>query len=56
VTSVFNDVSCSDIGFDAEDNEVTLISEGRERRIEKRSERECAAAIPRRGATSWKGG
>ncbi len=42
---VFNDVSRSDIGFEAEDNEVTLIGDGGERRVEKRSKEECAVAI-----------
>ncbi len=42
---VFNDVSRSDIGFDAEDNEVTVIGEAGERRIGRRSKDECAAAI-----------
>jgi phosphopantothenoylcysteine decarboxylase/phosphopantothenate--cysteine ligase len=41
----FNDVSRSDIGFDAEENELTLISASGERLIGKRSKRECAAAI-----------
>jgi phosphopantothenoylcysteine decarboxylase/phosphopantothenate--cysteine ligase len=41
----FNDVSRSDIGFDAEDNELTLITASSERLIGKRSKRECAAAI-----------
>jgi phosphopantothenoylcysteine decarboxylase/phosphopantothenate--cysteine ligase len=40
-----NDVSRSDIGFDAEENELTLITASGERLIEKRSKRECAAAI-----------
>jgi len=42
---VFNDVSRSDIGFDAEDNEVTLIRADGERTIGKRSKDACAAAI-----------
>jgi phosphopantothenoylcysteine decarboxylase/phosphopantothenate--cysteine ligase len=42
---VFNDVSRSDIGFDSEDNEVTLIGEHRERPVGKRSKRDCAVAI-----------
>ena len=42
---VFNDVSRSDIGFDAEDNEVTLIGADGERTIGKRSKDACAAAI-----------
>jgi phosphopantothenoylcysteine decarboxylase/phosphopantothenate--cysteine ligase len=41
----FNDVSRSDIGFDAEDNELVLISASGERLIQKQSKRECAAAI-----------
>jgi phosphopantothenoylcysteine decarboxylase / phosphopantothenate---cysteine ligase len=42
---VFNDVSRSDIGFDAEDNEVVLLSERGERKVGKRSKPEVAAAI-----------
>jgi phosphopantothenoylcysteine decarboxylase/phosphopantothenate--cysteine ligase len=42
---VFNDVSRSDIGFDSEDNEVTLIREDGERLVEKRSKEECARVI-----------
>jgi phosphopantothenoylcysteine decarboxylase / phosphopantothenate---cysteine ligase len=42
---VFNDVSRDDIGFDAPDNEVVLISRSGERRIGKASKREIAAAI-----------
>ncbi len=42
---VFNDVSRSDIGFDAEDNELTLITASDERLLGKRSKRECAVAI-----------
>jgi phosphopantothenoylcysteine decarboxylase/phosphopantothenate--cysteine ligase len=42
---VFNDVSRTDIGFDSEDNEVTVIGEAGERRISRRSKDECAAAI-----------
>lgn len=42
---VFNDVSRSDIGFEASDNEVTIIGEDGERHIGKRSKEECAAAI-----------
>jgi phosphopantothenoylcysteine decarboxylase/phosphopantothenate--cysteine ligase len=42
---VFNDVSRSDIGFEAEDNEVTLIREDGERRVSRRSKEECAVAI-----------
>jgi phosphopantothenoylcysteine decarboxylase/phosphopantothenate--cysteine ligase len=45
ILMVFNDVSRSDIGFDAEDNEVTLITRERERHVSKRSKGECAAAI-----------
>lgn len=41
----FNDVSRSDIGFDAEENELTLITAAGERHVEKQSKRECAAAI-----------
>jgi phosphopantothenoylcysteine decarboxylase/phosphopantothenate--cysteine ligase len=42
---VFNDVSRPDIGFDATENEVTLIGEAGERRIPKRSKEQCAVAI-----------
>jgi len=42
---VFNDVSRSDIGFEAEDNEVVLVTAGGERVVGKRSKEECAVAI-----------
>jgi phosphopantothenoylcysteine decarboxylase/phosphopantothenate--cysteine ligase len=42
---VFNDVSRSDIGFEAPYNEVVLISPGGERRIGRRSKEECAVVI-----------
>jgi phosphopantothenoylcysteine decarboxylase/phosphopantothenate--cysteine ligase len=42
---VFNDVSRSDIGFDASDNEVTLVSAGGERTLPKAPKDEIAAAI-----------
>jgi phosphopantothenoylcysteine decarboxylase/phosphopantothenate--cysteine ligase len=42
---VFNDVSRSDIGFESEDNEVTLIRADGERTIGKRGKAACAAAI-----------
>jgi phosphopantothenoylcysteine decarboxylase/phosphopantothenate--cysteine ligase len=42
---VFNDVSRSDIGFDAPDNEVVLISRTDERRIGKAPKQTIAAAI-----------
>jgi len=42
---VFNDVSRSDIGFDAEENEVVLIGRKNERRLEKASKRAVAGAI-----------
>jgi phosphopantothenoylcysteine decarboxylase/phosphopantothenate--cysteine ligase len=42
---VFNDVSRSDIGFDAEDNEVVLVSDRGERKVGKRSKALVAAAI-----------
>ena len=42
---VFNDVSRTDIGFDSEQNEVTVVSPGRERTITKRTKRDVAAAI-----------
>jgi phosphopantothenoylcysteine decarboxylase / phosphopantothenate---cysteine ligase len=53
---VFNDVSRSDIGFEAEDNEITMIGEGGERHVGKRSKRECAAAILDEIATLLEGG
>jgi phosphopantothenoylcysteine decarboxylase / phosphopantothenate---cysteine ligase len=42
---VFNDVSQSGVGFEAEDNEIVLVSSQGERRIGKRSKEECAVAI-----------
>jgi phosphopantothenoylcysteine decarboxylase/phosphopantothenate--cysteine ligase len=42
---VFNDVSRDDIGFDAADNEVVLVSGSRERRIQKAAKERIAAAI-----------
>ena len=42
---VYNDVSRDDIGFDAADNEVVLVSAGGERRIEKAAKERIAAAI-----------
>jgi phosphopantothenoylcysteine decarboxylase/phosphopantothenate--cysteine ligase len=42
---VFNDVSRDDIGFDAADNEVVLVSADGERRIEKAAKERIAAAI-----------
>ena len=42
---VFNDVGRDDIGFDAADNEVVLVSAEGERRIEKASKDRVAAAI-----------
>ena len=42
---VFNDVGRSDIGFDAEENEVVLISESGERRVLKAPKRQIAAAV-----------
>jgi phosphopantothenoylcysteine decarboxylase / phosphopantothenate---cysteine ligase len=42
---VFNDVSRGDIGFDSEDNEVTLIGRDGERRVEKAPKRAVAGAI-----------
>jgi phosphopantothenoylcysteine decarboxylase/phosphopantothenate--cysteine ligase len=42
---VFNDVSRQDIGFDAADNEVVLVSAEGERRIEKAAKERVAAAI-----------
>ena len=42
---VFNDVSRGDIGFDAAENEVVLVSAEGERRIEKAAKKRIAAAI-----------
>jgi phosphopantothenoylcysteine decarboxylase / phosphopantothenate---cysteine ligase len=42
---VFNDVSQSGVGFEAEDNEIVLVSARGERRIGRRSKEECAVAI-----------
>jgi phosphopantothenoylcysteine decarboxylase/phosphopantothenate--cysteine ligase len=42
---VFNDVSRSDIGFDAGDNEVVLITAAGERRVAKAPKDQIAAAI-----------
>ena len=42
---VYNDVSREDIGFDAADNEVVLVTADGDRRIPKASKREIAAAI-----------
>jgi phosphopantothenoylcysteine decarboxylase/phosphopantothenate--cysteine ligase len=42
---VFNDVSRHDIGFDAADNEVVLVSGSGERRIQKAAKERIAAAI-----------
>jgi len=52
---VFNDVSRSDIGFDAEDNEVVLVSDRGERKVGKRSKAEVAAAILDEVATLLRG-
>ncbi|MFL5921226.1 MAG: bifunctional phosphopantothenoylcysteine decarboxylase/phosphopantothenate--cysteine ligase CoaBC [Gaiellaceae bacterium] len=42
---VFNDVGRDDIGFDSADNEVVLVSEDGERRIQKAAKERIAAAI-----------
>jgi phosphopantothenoylcysteine decarboxylase/phosphopantothenate--cysteine ligase len=42
---VYNDVSRGDIGFDAPDNEVVLVSADGDRRIPKAAKREIAAAV-----------
>jgi phosphopantothenoylcysteine decarboxylase/phosphopantothenate--cysteine ligase len=42
---VFNDVSRSDIGFDSEENEITLVSPHAERAVAKAPKDEIAAAI-----------
>jgi phosphopantothenoylcysteine synthetase/decarboxylase len=38
-------VSRLDIGFDADDNEVVVLSESGERRVDKAPKREIAAAV-----------
>jgi phosphopantothenoylcysteine decarboxylase/phosphopantothenate--cysteine ligase len=42
---VFNDVSRGDIGFDADENEVVVLSDAGERQVGKAPKREIAAAI-----------
>jgi phosphopantothenoylcysteine decarboxylase/phosphopantothenate--cysteine ligase len=42
---VFNDISRADIGFDSEQNEVTIVSPAGERRIDLAGKAEVAAAI-----------
>jgi phosphopantothenoylcysteine decarboxylase / phosphopantothenate---cysteine ligase len=42
---VFNDVSREEIGFDAAENEVTVLSENGERHVEKAPKREIASAV-----------
>jgi phosphopantothenoylcysteine decarboxylase/phosphopantothenate--cysteine ligase len=42
---VYNDVSQSGIGFEAEENELVLVSARGERRIGRRSKEECAVVI-----------
>jgi len=42
---VFNDVSRADIGFDAPDNEVVVLSDAGERQVGKAPKREIAAAV-----------
>jgi phosphopantothenoylcysteine decarboxylase / phosphopantothenate---cysteine ligase len=42
---VFNDVSRADVGFDAPDNEVVLVSAQEERRVEKASKTRVASVI-----------
>jgi phosphopantothenoylcysteine decarboxylase/phosphopantothenate--cysteine ligase len=42
---VFNDVSRDDIGFDAPDNEIVLLSDAGERLVEKAPKRAVAASI-----------
>jgi phosphopantothenoylcysteine decarboxylase/phosphopantothenate--cysteine ligase len=42
---VYNDVSRDDVGFDADDNEVVIVSGGGERRVDKAPKNEIAAAI-----------
>ena len=42
---VFNDISRADIGFDAPENEVVVLSESGERAVPKAPKREIAAAV-----------
>lgn len=42
---VFNDVSRADVGFDAHDNEVVVLSDAGERHVAKAPKREIAAAV-----------
>jgi phosphopantothenoylcysteine decarboxylase/phosphopantothenate--cysteine ligase len=42
---VYNDVSREDVGFDADDNEVVLVSGGGERRVDRAPKDEIAVAI-----------
>jgi phosphopantothenoylcysteine decarboxylase / phosphopantothenate---cysteine ligase len=42
---VFNDVSQEGVGFEAEENELVLVSPRGERRVGRRSKEECAVAI-----------
>jgi phosphopantothenoylcysteine decarboxylase / phosphopantothenate---cysteine ligase len=53
---VFNDVSRDDIGFDARENEVVLLSPRGEREVEKRSKQQVAAAILDEVASLLRGG
>jgi phosphopantothenoylcysteine decarboxylase/phosphopantothenate--cysteine ligase len=53
---VFNDVSRTDIGFDSELNEVTVVSRSGEHVIGKRDKRAVAAAILDEVATLLGGG
>ncbi len=53
---VFNDVSRPDVGFDAEENEVVLLTPTGERTVGKRSKREVAAAILDEVASLLRGG
>ena len=53
---VFNDVQRTDIGFDADQNEVVVVSRDGETRIAKRSKAEIAAAILDEVASLLRGG
>jgi phosphopantothenoylcysteine decarboxylase/phosphopantothenate--cysteine ligase len=53
---VFNDVSRTDIGFDADQNEVVVVSANGDRIISKRDKREVAAAILDEVGTLLRGG
>ena len=53
---VFNEVSAEGIGFESDENEVTIIGEAGEVHVARRSKDECAAAILDEVAALLKGG